>query len=84
MTESVELWKQREEIVNLEYEELKDRASALQQELHGEVERMLEDVIKFKLHIQNSLEEYEQFVADEVEQEVEEQELADAGAVFEE
>ena len=33
---------------------------------------MLNDVIKFKVHIQKSLEDYEQFVAEEVEQECEE------------
>lgn len=82
MTESVELWKQREEIVNLEYEELKDRASALQQELHGKVEKMLEDVIGFKLHIQDKLEGYEQLVAEEIERQ--EQELIEAGAFEEE
>ena len=35
---------------------------------------MLNDVIKFKIHIQGSLEAYEEFVAQEVEREVEEQE----------
>lgn len=31
---------------------------------------MLNDVIKFKMHVQRSLEEYETFVADELEQEL--------------
>jgi kinetochore protein NDC80 len=37
---------------------------------------MLNDVIKFKIHIQGSLEGYEEFVAQEVERECEEQEAA--------
>lgn len=36
---------------------------------------MLNDVIKFKVHVQKSLEDYEQFVAEEVEKECEEQEM---------
>lgn len=39
---------------------------------------MLTDIIKFKIHIQKSLETYEDFVAGEVEREVEEQEAASA------
>lgn len=35
---------------------------------------MLNDVIRFKIHIQGSLEAYEEFVAHEVDREVEEQE----------
>jgi hypothetical protein len=35
---------------------------------------MLNDVIKFKIHVQGSLEAYEEFVAQEVEREWEEQE----------
>jgi len=38
---------------------------------------MLNDIIKFKVHIQKSLEDYEQFVAEEVERSCEEQELGD-------
>lgn len=34
---------------------------------------MLDDIVRFKLHIQKSLEEYEQFIADEVERSCEEQ-----------
>ena len=34
---------------------------------------MLNDVIKFKIHVQGSLEAYEEFVAQEVEREFEEQ-----------
>ena len=39
---------------------------------------MITDIIKFKIHIQQSLENYEDFVAQEVEREVEEQEAASA------
>ena len=34
---------------------------------------MLEDIIRFKVHVQTSLEEYEQFVADEVERSCQEE-----------
>lgn len=36
---------------------------------------MLDDIVRFKLHIQRSLEEYEQFIADEVEKSCEEQDM---------
>jgi kinetochore protein NDC80 len=36
---------------------------------------MLDDIVRFKLHVQRSLEEYEQFIADEVERSCEEQDL---------
>lgn len=52
------------------HEQLTLRAAALREELHTEIERMLNDVIKFKVHIQKSLEEYESFVEEEVEREV--------------
>jgi kinetochore protein NDC80 len=42
----------------------------LREELHTEVERMLNDIIKFKVHIQKNLEDYEGFVVEEVEQEL--------------
>lgn len=58
------------------YEQLTLRSSALREELHTELERMLNDIIKFKIHIQGSLEAYEDFVAQEVERECEEQEAA--------
>jgi kinetochore protein NDC80 len=41
---------------------------------------MLDDIVRVKLHVQRSLEEYEQFIADEVERSCEEQDLlADDG-----
>lgn len=52
------------------YEQLTLRANALREELHTEIEKLLGDVIKFKVHIQKSLEDYEGFVVDEAEQEL--------------
>lgn len=46
------------------------RANALREELHTEIERMLNDVIKFKVHIQKNLEDYEEFARDELEKEI--------------
>lgn len=48
------------------YEQLTLRAAALREELHTEVEKILNDVIKFKIHVQTGLEGYEQFVDEEV------------------
>ncbi|TKA75472.1 hypothetical protein B0A55_04570 [Friedmanniomyces simplex] len=78
--ESVEVMVGREMGVKLEYEQLGIRAGALREELHTELERMLNEVIRFKIHIQSSLEKQEEFVAQEVEKEVEEQQQwADEG-----
>lgn len=57
------------------YEQLQLRANALREELHTEIERMLDDIVRFKLHVQRSLEEYEEFIADEVQRSCEEQDL---------
>ncbi|MCJ1410171.1 kinetochore-associated Ndc80 complex subunit ndc80 [Ptychographa xylographoides] len=70
LTESVQLMEQREMNTNIEYEQLTLRANALREELHTEIERMLNDIIKFKVHIQKSLEDYEGFIVEEVEQEL--------------
>ena len=70
--ESVQLMEQREMNTNLEYEQLQIRATSLREELHTEVERILNDVIKFKVHIQKNLEEYDLFVEEEVYKECEE------------
>ena len=51
------------------YEQLNLRANTLREELHTEIERMLNEIIKFKVHIQQSLEDYEVFVVEEFEQE---------------
>lgn len=55
------------------YEQLQLRANTLREELHTEIERMLDDIVRFKLHVQKSLEEYEQFIADEVERSCQEE-----------
>ena len=84
MTESVQLMEQREMNTNIEHEQLTLKAAALREELHTEVEKMLNDVIRFKVHVQKSLEDYENFVAEEVEQEVAEQDsivIPDGGMV---
>ena len=52
------------------YEQLTLRANTLREELHTEIEKMLNDIIKFKVHIQKNLEDYEGFVVDEVEHEL--------------
>ncbi|KAI1074198.1 HEC/Ndc80p family-domain-containing protein [Whalleya microplaca] len=77
LTESVQLMEQREMNTNIEYEQLTVRATELREKLHTEVERMLNDIIKFKVHIQKNLEEYEGFVADELEKELGSDEMKD-------
>ncbi|KAF1987116.1 hypothetical protein K402DRAFT_376455 [Aulographum hederae CBS 113979] len=80
VVDSVQLMEQREINVTLEYEQLTLRAASLREELHTEIERMLNDVIKFKVHIQKSLEDYEGFVAEEVDRECAGMEEEDAAA----
>ncbi|TVY28118.1 putative kinetochore protein [Lachnellula hyalina] len=70
LTESVQLMEQREMNTNIEYEQLSLKANALREELHTEIEKMLNDIIKFKVHVQKNLEDYEGFVSDEVELEL--------------
>ena len=48
------------------------RANSLREELHTEIEKILNDVIKFKVHIQQNLENYEGFVDQEVKAELDE------------
>ncbi|KAF2425297.1 hypothetical protein EJ08DRAFT_736760 [Tothia fuscella] len=71
LTESVQMMEQREINTNLEFEQLTIRASALREELHTEIEKILNDVIRFKIHVQKNLEEYEGFVDEEVNREYE-------------
>ncbi|KKA28904.1 hypothetical protein TD95_004494 [Thielaviopsis punctulata] len=71
LSESVQLMEQREMNTNIEYEQMVVRVNAMREELHTEIERMLNDVIKFKLHVQKNLDDFENFVADEVEKELE-------------
>ncbi|PLN79880.1 HEC/Ndc80p family-domain-containing protein [Aspergillus taichungensis] len=70
LSESVQLMEQREMNTNIEYEQLTLRANTLREELHTNVESMLNDVIRFKVHVQKGLEDYESFIVDEVEQEL--------------
>ncbi|KAL2755883.1 hypothetical protein ACRALDRAFT_1050833 [Sodiomyces alcalophilus JCM 7366] len=70
LSESVQLMEQREMNTSIEYEQLVLRANSLREELHTEIDRMLNDVIKFKIHIQKNLDDYEGFVADELEKEL--------------
>ncbi|KAI1336990.1 HEC/Ndc80p family protein [Xylariaceae sp. FL0016] len=77
LTESVQLLEQREMNTNIEYEQLTLRANALREELHTEIERMLNDVIKFKVHIQKNLEDYEGFANDELVKELDDSEMRD-------
>ncbi|PSK55926.1 Kinetochore protein ndc80 [Elsinoe australis] len=84
LTENVQLMEQREMNTNLEYEQLTLKSASLREELHTELEKIMNDIIKFKVHIQTSLEGYEEFVAQEVEAECEEQEAAEAAELGEE
>ena len=52
------------------YEQLRDKADTLREDLHSEIEKFLNEIIKFKLHVQKGLEDYENFVLGEVEQEL--------------
>jgi kinetochore protein NDC80 len=66
------------------YEQLTIRAASLREELHTQVERILNDVIHFKVHIQKKLADYELFVDEELSHEVEnidqDRDIASAGA----
>ncbi|KAK8252754.1 HEC/Ndc80p family protein-like protein [Phyllosticta capitalensis] len=77
LTTSLQILEQREMNTNIEYEQLTLRAAEIREQLHTEIERMLNDVIKFKVHVQKSLEDYEVFVAEEVDRECVEQQLGD-------
>ena len=70
------------------FEQLTLRANTLREELHTEIEKILNDVIKFKEHIQQNLENYESIVDQEVKDELdngdaEEKALAGAAVVDE-
>jgi kinetochore protein NDC80 len=70
LIESVQLMEQREMNTDVEHEQLTLRANQLREELHTGVESMLNDIIRFKVHVQKGLEDYESFVVEEVEQEL--------------
>ncbi|KAL8418935.1 hypothetical protein RB594_002227 [Gaeumannomyces avenae] len=77
LSESVQLLEQREMTTNIEYEQLTLKANALREELHTEIMRMLNDVCKFKMHVQKSIAEYEGFVTEEVDVELGSNEMRD-------
>lgn len=56
---------QRSQSVKIEYDEMKHAVEEARDRMNNEVEKMISSVINFKLHIQSSLEDYENFVIDE-------------------
>lgn len=67
---------QREMEVGVAWEGMREEAGRVREQLHAGVERALEEVIRFKVHVQKGLEEFEGWVGDEVEAEL----VGDAGA----
>lgn len=67
---AVEL-EQREMEVGLAWEGMQEEAGRLREELHSGIERILEDVVNFKVRVQKGLEEFEGWVTEEVEGELE-------------
>lgn len=61
------------------FEQLTLRANTLREELHTEIEKILNDVIKFKVHIQQNLENYEAFVDQEVKAELDDEGAEEGG-----
>ncbi|KAK5955180.1 kinetochore-associated Ndc80 complex subunit ndc80 [Knufia fluminis] len=76
---------QREMEVQLAWEGMKQEADRVREEVHGGVERILEDVVRFKLHIKEGLEVFEGWVGEEVEGELMEDgaSYAEDGEVYE-
>lgn len=72
VSDHIQLIEQREMNTNIEYEQMTHRASEIREQLHTEVERMLNDVVKWKINIQTQLENYEEFVQQSVDQEASE------------
>jgi kinetochore protein NDC80 len=61
---------QREMEVGVAWEGMREEAGRVREQLHAGVERALEEVIRFKVHVQKGLEEFEGWVGDEVEAEL--------------
>jgi kinetochore protein NDC80 len=61
---------QREMEVGVAWESMREEAGRVREQLHAGVERALEEVIRFKVHVQKGLEEFEGWVGDEVEAEL--------------
>ena len=77
---------QQEMEVQLAWEGMKQEADRVREELHGGVERILEDIVRFKLHVKEGLEDFEGWVGKEVEEELLEDGTdfaADDGEVYE-
>lgn len=53
------------------YEQLTVRASDMREQLHTQVEHMLDFIIKFKVNIQKKLADQEDFITEETEAEME-------------
>jgi kinetochore protein NDC80 len=62
---------QREMEVGLSWEAMQEEAGRIREELHSGIERILEEVVNFKVHVQKGLEEFEGWVTEEVEGELE-------------
>lgn len=61
---------QREMEVQVAWESMREEAARVREDLHSGIERCLEDVIRFKVHVQKGLEEFEGWVGEEVEAEL--------------
>lgn len=61
---------QREMEVQVAWEGMREEAARVREELHSGIERCLEEVIRFKVHVQKGLEEFEGWVGEEVEGEL--------------
>jgi kinetochore protein NDC80 len=60
---------QREMEVGVAWEGMREEAGRVREQLHAGVERALEDVIRFKVHVQKGLEDFEGWVGDQVDSE---------------
>ncbi|CUS14846.1 unnamed protein product [Tuber aestivum] len=66
MSNGVLALEQRMQSVTIERDQLEHACHALREKFHGEVDKMLHEVIKFKVHIQESLENYENLAEEEL------------------
>jgi len=53
---------QKLQSVSIEYDEFCQAHAALREKLHGETQRVIDEVVNFKVHIQTKLEEHEERV----------------------
>lgn len=82
LSQSIHLIEQRELNSNIEYENLTLHIASLRTSLHAQIEQILQESVRFKMHVQRSLEDYEGFVVEEVEVELEEEVGDDEGRGF--